>query len=1035
MFRLELNGKSRDGFSGMRIAMVLLLLFMLFGSTVVYASNEGDQFLDGIGETALVVRYLFNGDAEDWTRNSLHAEIVGSEFSFVDDEKFGEVLGLLGGEDGSYVRLPSEALAGLESVSVVGWVYVNDLTPWQRFFDFGRGTSSYFYCTPIGQERDSGCRARIAEHGYGSEKGPAASRVKTKRWVHLAVVLDSSKKVLSLYVDGSLVGASEDVGCSLLDILGQGDGSGNHLYLGKSFFDGDRRFGGKLYDVRLYRIALSARQVAVIRHNAISDEELVYVEDDVAGDGKSEELSGARQLVEGLVGVKDVEVRTVVGQLPKLPYYVRGIYEDGVDGGDVRIIWPSPRDNALVKEPGSYSVTGYVPGTNIKAKASVVVDERKVAEVISSQGISAFKLGDVTLDKDRQGRDTPFIKNRDKFVVGLAKTDPDSFLYNFRDAFGQKQPDGVKPLHVWDSQTCRLRGHASGHYLTAIAQAYASTTYDKELHENFGRKMDYMIDVLYDLSRMSGRAVSGDGEFNADPVSVPVGRGKDGYDSDLSRDGIRTDYWNWGVGFISGYPPDQFIMLENGASYGGGNNQVWAPYYTLHKILVGLMDCYEVGGNVKALDVARDMGLWVYKRLSVVPEEMRIKMWNRYIAGEYGGMNEAMARLYLITDDRRFLECAKLFDNIDFFFGNAGLEHGLACNVDTIRGKHANQHIPQITGALETFKGSGNVRYYNVVENFWDICVHSYMYCIGGVAGAKNPNNAECFTAEPDTLFKNGLSEGGQNETCATYNLLKLARQMFMFSEDASYMDYYEQALYNHILASVDEKSPGNTYHVPLNPGARKSFGNANMDGFTCCNGTALESSTKLQDSIYFKKNDGSGLYVNLYIASTLKWSDRGVVVKQQTDMPYADSSSITIMGGGDFSIFLRVPKWAEKGFDVVINGEAMDVEAVRGKYLEIKRKWEDGDRIDVRMPMTFHLCGVMDRPNIVSVFYGPVLLAVQEIGSRSTWRKITLDADDLGSSFKGEPRTLTFEVDGVVLKPFYETYGYHSVYVDAVMK
>ena len=147
--------------------------------------------------------------------------------------------------------------------------------------------------------------------------------------------------------------------------------------------------------------------------------------------------------------------------------------------------------------------------------------------------------------------------------------------------------------------------------------------------------------------------------------------------------------------------------------------------------------------------------------------------------------------------------------------------------MDTLHGKHANQHIPQITGALETYKGTHNPDYYRVAENFWSICTNAYMYSIGGVAGASTPKNAECFTAEPNTLFVNGFAKGGQNETCATYNLLKLSRQLFMFESDGKYMDYYEQALYNHILGSVAENSPGNTYHVPLNPGCQKHFGNA----------------------------------------------------------------------------------------------------------------------------------------------------------------------------------------------------------------
>ena len=143
------------------------------------------------------------------------------------------------------------------------------------------------------------------------------------------------------------------------------------------------------------------------------------------------------------------------------------------------------------------------------------------------------------------------------------------------------------------------------------AQAYAGTVYDDALHAKFLEKMNYMIDTLYDLSQKSGNPKEAGGPSNADPTKVPPGPNRSEYDSNLTAQGIRTDYWNWGKGFISAYPPDQFIMLENGATYGGRNNQIWAPYYTLHKILAGLLDCYEVGGNEKALEIAKGMALWV----------------------------------------------------------------------------------------------------------------------------------------------------------------------------------------------------------------------------------------------------------------------------------------------------------------------------------------------------------------------------------------------------------------------------------------
>jgi len=1010
-----------------------VLLFLLIINLLIYPDSVfaeaivGNQFLDGIGETALIARYVFNGNAEDWSRNNYHATLHGTGASYVEDEQFGKVLSLPEADAGGYVQIPGQALIGVDTVSVTGWMYIRSVVPWQRFFDFGQNTTRNFFCTPIGEEPSEGYRARITDTGWTEELGPVAPRITTDRWVHLAVVLDTARQILSSYADGVRAGEVGDVDLTLEQVLNQDDVTANLLYIGKSQYE-DANLNAKVYDVRLYGIALTDKQIATIRNNALSDEEEVTTPgiDKITASTKGPTLPNALQLVD----VPDITAETIVGHLPRLPHSIPGIYRDG-GKGLVRAIWPAPADNEQVQKTGTYTVTGTVPGTTFQPKAIVSVKAVPDTAHIPQRSLEPFPLGQVVLNQDENGRDTQFMKNRDKFILTLAKTDPNSFLYNFRDAFGQRQPEGVKPLRGWDSRTTRLRGHASGHYLSALAQSYASTTYDEDLRAVFLQKMNCMIDTLYELSQKSGTPAREGGQFNADPTTVPPGPGKDNYDSDLSKDGIRTDYWNWGKGFISAYPPDQFIMLEKGATYGGRNNQIWAPYYTLHKILAGLLDCYEVGGNKKALEIAGGMGLWVYQRLQVVPTSTRISMWNRYIAGEYGGMNEVMSRLHKITDDQRFLECAKLFDNISFFFGDAEHTHGLAKNVDTLRGKHANQHIPQITGALETFKCTQDIRYYRVADNFWDMCTHCYMYNIGGVAGAKNPNNAECFTAQPNTLFANGFAEGGQNETCATYNLLKLSRQLFMYDQDGKFMDYYEQALYNHILASVAEDSPGNTYHVPLNPGARKRFGNPDMTGFTCCNGTALESNTKLQDSIYFKSTDNKTLYFNLFVPSTLTWAARNVAVEQRTNFPYADNTCLTLNGGGVFDIKVRVPGWATHGFFVKINGKDMTVQATPGTYLTLSRTWEDGDTIELKMPFHFYLSPVMDQPNIAGIFYSPVLLAAVESGRRSTWREVTLNAGDISKSIIGDPSTLRFSINGVNLKPFYEVYSRHSVYFD----
>jgi len=1010
-----------------------LLLGLLGVSTGVLAQQQqqqqaGDQFLDGIGETGLIARYVLNGNPEDASRNQFHG-ILRGPVGWVAEAPQRQSL-LLDG-NGSYLQLPGQTLSGEDTLTVTGWLFLPTGAS-GTVFDFGQGAATRLFATA---SRDA-FKASVVVGGKARGE-TAAKPIPENQWVHFAVVLEPANRVLTTYLDGARAGQATDVDVNATQIINQASRDANRLFLGRSQNDSDPTLHGRLRDVRMYRIALTDQQIATIRTNGLQGRQTTGNR----GRGTPPpEISTAAipkesPLASQISSIPGVSVETIVGSLPRLPYTVPAVYKNNVKGPEVGVIWPSPTDNSQVLKPGTYTVTGKVPGTTFEPKATVIVKVPVGTFTPPNRLVEAFPLSDVVLDKDTQGRDTPFIKNRDKFLRGLAATNPDSFLYNFRDAFGQPQPEGAKQLEGWDNQTTRLRGHASGHYLSAIAQAYASTTYDETLRANFLQKMNYLIDTLYDLSQKSGKPAKEGGPSVADPTQVPPGPGRSGYDSNLRAGQIRTDYWNWGTGFISAYPPDQFIMLEKGAKYGTQDSQIWAPYYTLHKILAGLLDSYEVAGNKKALEIAKGMGAWSHARLKAVPPETRITMWSTYIAGEYGGMNEVMARLFRLTGDKRFIETAKLFDNTNFFFGNAAHDHGLAKNVDTIRGRHANQHIPQITGALETFRSTKEMPYYQIASNFWNIVNHSYMYSIGGVAGARNPNNAECFTAQPNTLWENGFANGGQNETCATYNLLKLDRQLFMYDQTAKYMDHYEQALYNHILASVAEDNPGNTYHVPLNPGAQKRFGNANMNGFTCCNGTAIESNTKLQDTIYFRGADNKTLYVNLFVPSTLTWRERNISVQQVTDFPYADTTKLVVKNPGQFDLKVRVPNWASRGFFVKINGKDLSLKTTPGTYLTLGRTWRANDTIELRMPFHFYMEPVVDQPNVASIFYGPVLLAAEEAAPRTDWRNVALDASDIGKSITGDPATLRFTVGDASLKPYYETYGRNSVYMHVTLK
>ncbi|MCR4031405.1 MULTISPECIES: beta-L-arabinofuranosidase domain-containing protein [Flavobacterium] len=1007
-----------------------VLSFWTLSNTTLQAQN-GDQILDGIGETGLIARYVFNGDAKDWSRNNLHGKIEDNKAKFVNDEFFGKVLSLPA-DSKAFVSIPSDGLIGEESLSVSGWIFLRTAQKGQTVFDFGKSTNSHLFFVPTGTENETEMQTQVITE-KGAKYKTQSPALEAGKWNHVAVVINIPSKSISTFVNGKLAAETKNADLDLSKLFDYNTASKNKLYIGKSLGDENSYLNAKLHDFRIYRVALTDKQITRIFNNAFREGE-----EEESGEEKTTDLpkfaSTTPQLYnQFLTSVSDVKVQTVAGTLPRLPSYVKGVYRDGIQGPEVRVIWPSPKDNSQALKSGQYTVIGTVSGTDLKPKAVVTVIDGKATNS-PKRKLEAFKLEEVSLNADADGHQTKFIENRDKFISTLATTDPDSFLYMFRNAFGQTQPKEAEPLGVWDTQETKLRGHATGHYLTAIAQAYASTGYDKTLQANFANKMNYMVDTLYQLSQLSGKPRTTGGKFVADPTAVPFGPGKTAFDSDLSPEGIRTDYENWGTGFISAYPPDQFIMLENGATYGGQKTQIWAPYYTLHKILAGLMDIYEVSGNEKALQTAKGMGDWVYARMKKLPTETLISMWNRYIAGEFGGMNEAMARLYRITKDPHYLEVAQLFDNIKVFYGDAEHSHGLAKNVDTFRGLHANQHIPQIMGALEMYRDSNTPDYFNIADNFWYKTVNDYMYTIGGVAGARNPANAECFISQPATIYENGFSSGGQNETCATYNMLKLTGDLFLYEQRGELMDYYERGLYNHILSSVAENSPANTYHVPLRPGSVKQFGNAHMNGFTCCNGTAIESNTKFQNSIYFKSADNNALYVNLYVPSTLKWTEKNITIEQTTDFPKQDFTKLTIKGNGNFDLKVRVPHWATKGFFVKINGKEEKVKATPGSYLSLNKKWKNGDTIELRMPFEFHLEPVMDQQNIASLFYGPILLAAQETEPRKDWRKVTFDAKNIGKTINGDPKKLEFTIDGVSYKPFYDTYGRHSVYLDVTL-
>ena len=429
------------------ISLCVAISFMAAPSYSTAQQTEGDQFLDGIGETALVARFIFDGNVQDSSRHQRHGSFHGASEAYVDDDIFGQVLSLTGGK-GGFVQLRGDVLVGLDSISITGWVYLRGESAGQRFFDCGQGTTAYFFCSPIGANAEEGMHARITKSGSKYEQGPISQRIVNKnKWVHLAVVLDATTKTLTTYADGKPVGQASDVELTLEDVLSQDNAEENLVYLGKSQFEADETIDANLHDVRIYSVALTAQQVATINRNALSDGSVVLSGRSTQPRADIGSTARPSVVVANVAEVPDVQVTTVAGHVPRIPLAIPVIYRDGSKGPDVRVVWPAPRDNEQTLTTGVYTVTGVIPGTDLRPKAIITVVRKAEAEISApNRLLEAFPLGQIVLNVDEQGRETPFIQNRDKFIHVLLETDPDAFLYMFRDAFGQEQPEGAEPL-------------------------------------------------------------------------------------------------------------------------------------------------------------------------------------------------------------------------------------------------------------------------------------------------------------------------------------------------------------------------------------------------------------------------------------------------------------------------------------------------------------------------------------------------------------------------------------------------------------
>ena len=529
----------------------------------------------------------------------------------------------------------------------------------------------------------------------------------------------------------------------------------------------------------------------------------------------------------------------------------------------------------------------------------------------------------------------------------LQSLETDRLLHTFRITAGLKS--SAEPLGGWEKPDVELRGHFTGHFLSGCALMSVST---------------------------GDAALRGKGNLVVAELAKCQKANGDGY--------------------LSAFPTEFFDRLKAG-------KKVWAPWYTIHKILAGLLDMHMLAGNAQALDVARGMAGWAKRWTDSLSDEDMA----RVLRVEFGGMNEVLYNLYAVTGEKDFAAAAHRFDQ-EYIFAP------LAEGRDELKGLHVNTQIPKIIGAARRYELTGDARYRRIAEFFWNQVTQHRSYATGGTS------NDEHWRSDPDKLA--GELGPATQECCCTYNMLKLTRHLYGWAPDARLFDYYERAWFNGILGTMNKENGLTMYYVPLATGYWKVFASP-RGSFWCCTGTGAESFAKLADSIYYY--DDAGLYVNMYIASELDWEEKGIRVRQEAALARQQTRlRIQTAKAAQFALRLREPYWTDGKMAAEVNGKPVKAERANG-YWVIDRFWTDGDEVRLTLPMKLHAHPMPDDETLLAVMYGPLVLAgdlghegVTKESQRGGDNPPDMPAAPPAPEFVGDPRDPASWLEAVDRRP-----------------
>ena len=471
----------------------------------------------------------------------------------------------------------------------------------------------------------------------------------------------------------------------------------------------------------------------------------------------------------------------------------------------------------------------------------------------------------------------------------------------------------AKPYPNWDG----LDGHVGGHYLSAMAMNAARG------NEECRRRMEYMIAELKECA-----------------------------------DANVKNHPEWGKGYIGGMPDGDRIWSNFKKGNFGPYFAAWAPFYNIHKMFAGLRDAWIYGRNVDARMLYMGFCNWADDLTADLSDEQMERM----LGNEHGGMNEVLLDAYAMTGGEKYLETARRFSHRQ-------LLTPMSQHVDRLDNMHANTQVPKVIGFARIAELGGDENYQEAAEFFWDIVTGERSLAFGG-----NSRREHFPSREACTDFVNDIDGP---ESCNTYNMLKLTEVLHRRNPDARYADYYELAIFNHILSTQHPEHGGYVYFTPARPRHYRNYSAPN-EAMWCCVGTGMENHGKYGEFIY--THHGNALYVNLFVASELNWREKGVTLRQETAFPYGETSCITVTSGkGSFPLLVRYPGWVNPGeFSVKVNGKPVEVYSGPGSYVAIDRKWKKGDVVEVSFPMHNSVKYLPNVPQYIAFMHGPILLGMK---------------------------------------------------------